>query len=85
MFQAIDRFAQTKNIMRLRLINEAGELRHKDFFMEMAMKESVVDIKLMHWTTLRNSDREDSSDGGTLDHKAKCLMIIKAQCIGGSP
>lgn len=71
--------------MRLRLINEAGELRYKDFFMEMAMKEGVVDIKLMHWTTLRESDREDSSDGGTLDHKAKCLMIIKAQCIGGSP
>lgn len=46
MFQVIDRFAQTKNIMRLRLINEAGELRHKDFFMEMAMKEGVVDIKL---------------------------------------
>lgn len=85
MFQAIDRFAQTKNIMRLRLINEAGELRHKDFFMEMAMKEGVVDIKLMHWTTSRESDREDSSDGGTLDHKAKCLMIIKAQCIDGSP
>lgn len=45
------------------------------------MKEDVVDIKLMHWTTERKRDGEDSSDGGTLDHKAKCLMIVKAQAL----
>lgn len=67
--------------MRPRPINEAKDLRNKDFFMEMAMKEDVVDIKLMHWTTERERDGEDSSDGGTLDHKAKCLMIVKAQAL----
>lgn len=45
------------------------------------MKEGVVDIKLMHWTTSREGDREDSYDGGTLDHKAKCLMTIKARAL----
>ena len=68
-------------MMRSKLINKVEGMRHEDLFMHVSMKECIVDIKLMHWSFPRESNGKNNPNDGKLDHKAECLMIVKAKVL----
>lgn len=72
-------------MMRSKLINKVERMRHEDLFMHMSMKECIVDIKLMHWPFLRESNGKNNLNGGRLDHKAECLVVVKAKALVKAP
>lgn len=52
MFEAIQSFVKLTDIVWKMRVNEAWGLGHKHLFRESAMKQGIVDIKLMNWPIL---------------------------------
>jgi hypothetical protein len=62
--------------LRVRRVNEADGLRAVDGLGECAVEEGVLDVKLVHGSTPRDSQSQHSPDGGRLDDGAESLIIV---------
>jgi hypothetical protein len=59
LFQAINTFLQFTNIVRRGSISEARRLMHKHCFFKIAMKKSIIYVKLPKGPTIHDSNGED--------------------------
>ena len=64
LLEAIERFAETANIIWVIAIPKARWLVHKYCLLKVPMKKSIFNIKLMNGPGLTKSQREHSADGG---------------------
>jgi hypothetical protein len=58
-------------------INEARRLAHINFFLQVTMEQSVLNIQLMQRPTSRNCQRKEEPNSGMLDNGSKGILIVK--------
>jgi len=63
-------------------VNKTWWLFNVDLFSKNAIKEGIMNIKLMNFSISRNRDRENQLDGGLLNNWTKGFKIINAFLLG---
>ena len=78
MFEPIERFAETTDIIRVSAVPKPRWLVHKYSILKVPMKEGIFNIKLVNRPGLTESQREDRADGGGFDHVAESFLTVDA-------
>ena len=70
-----------QDIIRARAANKTSRLHIINRFVEGAMQESILDIKLMNRPILRESNCEHCANGSRLDHGTEGLIKINSKTL----
>jgi len=62
-------------------VDKTRWLLHIDFFCEISLKESVIDIKLVHWSAMCKCYGEDNFDCLRFYHRCKCFFKVYVGCL----
>jgi hypothetical protein len=76
LLQAIEELVESAHQLRVRRVNEADGLRAVDGLGECAVEEGVLDVKLVHGPSPRDSQSQHSPNGGRLDDGVEGLVIV---------
>lgn len=64
------------------LVFEARWLNHENLFLDISLKESIIDVQMVYWPIMCKSKSEDDFDGLWTNHRSKGLHEIKARALG---
>ena len=65
-------------MVEVRGVDKAGWLLAVHRFRKGAVEEGILDVKLVYGPGAGSSNAEDDADGGRLDHRAECLVVVDA-------
>jgi hypothetical protein len=82
LLQAIEGFVQTTYVLRPDGVDESGRLLAVDNLVKSAIKEGILDVKLMDGPGAGDGDVEDKPNGGGLDDGAESLVVVDAGMLG---
>jgi hypothetical protein len=66
-------------------VDESCGLRAVDRLRESVMKESILDVELVHRPAPREHQSEHGADGGVLHHGTESLIKVHARELGEPP
>ena len=85
LFKAIERFEKTAYVIRVLSVDEAGGLLTVDDFVKMTVKESVFNVKLMNWPSIRYGERKNNANGFWFDDGTKGFIKVNTRLLGEAP
>lgn len=81
LFEPINSLVKLANTVRTLGIHKTRRLSHEYCLLKKTMQEGILNIQLSQRPTKTDSQTENSTYSGTLNHGAKCLIIIKAMLL----
>jgi hypothetical protein len=82
---AIEGLVELAHQLRVRGVNEVGELRAVDGIRECAMEEGILNVELVHGPTPKDSQSQHSPDGGRLDDGVEGLIVVHPGALSEAP
>jgi hypothetical protein len=63
-------------------VDEAGGLAIVDSLRQSVVEECILDVEMMDRPTPGEGERENGSNNGELDDRAKCLVVVHSGTLG---
>lgn len=78
LFEAIEGFPKATDMPGKVRMNKCRRLLHKHLLLEVTMKKSILDIKLLARPTRGDGNGKHKANGGGLNHQAKSITVVNA-------